>query len=111
MIHLFCVFILASQSHHDSFSFCRIITNSFIEKAELEQQLKPNITFADYEILLEAIWNPLIEKAYSFVVKDDANRIIGVALNFDAHDEPEPSLEGALETIFIFLDHLETPIK
>lgn len=91
--------------------FSRIITNSFIEKAELEQQLKPNISSADYEELLEAIWNPLIEKAYSFIVKDEANRTIGVALNFDANDEPEPPLSSALQTIFIFLDHVETPMK
>lgn len=77
----------------------------------MEQQLKPNLSFADYEELLDAIWNPLIEKAYSFIVKDETNRIIGVALNFDAHDEPEPPLSGALQTIFIFLDHVETPIK
>lgn len=77
----------------------------------MEEQLKPNISFADYDELLEAIWNPLIEKAYSFIVKDETNSIIGVALNFDANDEPEPPLSGALETIFIFLDHIETTMK
>lgn len=82
-----------------------------MEKAELEEQLKPNLSFADYEELLEAIWNPLIEKAYSFIVKDGTNRIIGVALNFDANDEPEPPLSGALQTIFIFLDYVETQMK
>lgn len=89
----------------------RIITHSFIEKAELEQQLKPNLRFADYEELLEAIWNPLVEQEYSFIVTDELNRIIGVALNFDANNEPEPPLSGALETIFTFLDKVEMPIR
>lgn len=89
----------------------RIITHSFIEKAELEQQLKPNLRFADYEELLEAIWDPLVEQAYSFIVNDESKRTIGVALNFDANNEPEPPLSGALETIFIFLDKVETPIR
>lgn len=89
----------------------RIISKSFIEKAELEQQLKPDIQYFDYDDLLNAIWEPLIEKRYSFVVKDSNNRTIGVALNFDANDEPEAPLVGGLCTIFIFLDYLEVPIK
>lgn len=88
-----------------------IITTSFMEKAELEQQLKPHIHYSDYNDLLDALWQPLIEKAYSFVVKDENERIIGVALNFDANDEPEAPLVGGLCTIFIFLDFLEIPIK
>lgn len=83
-----------------------------MEKAELEQQLKPNIHYSDYVGLLEAIWNPLIDNGYSFIVKDEMNQTVGVALNFDANDEPEPPpLIGTLCTIFVFLDHVETPIK
>lgn len=62
-------------------------------------------------MLLEAFWNPLIETGYSFVVKDGANRIIGVALNYDANDEPQPDFSGALRTVLIFLHHLEEPVK
>lgn len=60
---------------------------------------------------MDAIWEPLIEKAYSFIVKNDHNRTIGVALNFDANDEPEAPMVGGLCTIFLFLDYLEVPIK
>lgn len=91
--------------------FDRIITTSFLEKAELEQQLKPNITSADYVELLEGIWEDLVGKAYSFVIKDKCDRLIGVALNFDANDEPEPVVESELSKIFEFLEFVETPIK
>lgn len=84
---------------------------SFLEKAELEQQLKPNIHYSNYVDLLEGIWKPLVEKAYSFVIKGKDNRIIGVALNFDANDEPEPPIIGSLAVIFEFLDFVEVPIK
>lgn len=82
-----------------------------MEKAELEQQLKPNIKYSDYVELLEVLWQPLVEKAYSFVIKDNMNRIVGVALNFDANDEPEPPCNGPLTVIFEFLDFVEVPIK
>lgn len=61
--------------------------------------------------LLEALWQPLVEKAYSFVIRDKMNRIVGVALNFDANDEPEPPCIGPLSIIFEFLDFVEIPIK
>lgn len=84
---------------------------SFMEKAELEQQLKPHIKYSDYVELLEQIWEPLVEKEFSFVIKDDTNRIIGVALNFDVNDEPEPTVDGPLAVIFEFLEFVEIPIK
>lgn len=84
---------------------------SFMEKAELEQQLKPNLNYNDYVELLELIWNPLVEKGYSFIIKNENSRIIGVALNFDANDEPEVDISGPLSIIFEFLDFLEVPIK
>lgn len=88
-----------------------IITKSFIEKAELEQQLKPNIDENDYIELIDAIWSSLIEKGYSFVVKDANDRVISIALNFDIFDEPEPEIHGNLQPIFIFLEEVESPIK
>lgn len=82
-----------------------------MEKAELEQQLKPNINYNDYVDLLELIWNALVEKGYSFIIKDENSRTIGVALNFDANDEPEVDISGPLSIIFEFLDFIEVPIK
>lgn len=84
---------------------------SFIEKAELEQQLRPNVDLKDYEILLNEIYVPLLEQAYSFVVKNANDEIIAVALNFDLYREPEVEVDGALQVIFQFLDEVENPIK
>jgi hypothetical protein len=56
-----------------------IITKSFFEKADLEQWLKPNIMFTDYGDILEEIWDVLIEKGLSFIVKDGNGRSVGVS--------------------------------
>lgn len=73
--------------------------------------MKPSINYSDYSELIDAIWEPLVEKNFSFVVKNEADETIGVALNFDANDEPAPPSCGMLDIIFKFLDELETPIK
>lgn len=91
--------------------FHSIISNSFLEKAELEQQLKPNLQCSDYVELLDAIWHSLVQKGYSFIIKNERNQMVGVALNFDANDEPEAPVTGSLSIIFEFLDFVEVPIK
>lgn len=89
----------------------RIISASFFEKAELEQLLKPHIQYTDYGDILKLIWDVLIEKNLSFLVKDANNRTVGVSLNFDARDEPEVLVNSHLIIIFEFLEHLEGPIR
>ncbi|KAJ9600664.1 hypothetical protein L9F63_026200 [Diploptera punctata] len=89
-----------------------MITESFYEKADLEQWLKPNIHREDYKELTDKLWAPLVEKNLSFLVKDKTtNAPVGVALNFDAHDEPEVNIASKLEIVFEFLEHLEGPIR
>ena len=89
-----------------------IITESFCWKADLEQWLMPDIMRADYRELMEAMWNPLVEKGFSFVVKSAQNgKTIGVSLNFDLWDEPELILNSKLMIIFDFLEYLEGPIR
>ncbi|XP_063703822.1 beta-alanyl-bioamine nonribosomal peptide synthetase ebony [Culicoides brevitarsis] len=89
-----------------------IITTSFFEKADLEQWLKPMILYTDYADILNAIWDVLVEKDLSFVVKDvKTDRIVGVSLNFDARDEPEVPVESKLIIVFEFLEFLEGPIR
>lgn len=60
---------------------------------------------------MDEIWSALVEKAYSFIVRDVSGKTIGIALNFDVFDEPEPEINGALQTIFIFLEEVESPVK
>lgn len=82
-----------------------------MEKAELEQQIKPNITEEAYVVLINDSWQPLIETAFSFVIADKKNRIVGVSLSFDVNNEPECNLDGPHGVIFEFLETLEAPVK
>lgn len=52
-----------------------------------------------------------MEKALSFVVYDNNDKIIAVSLNFDARDEPEVPLNSKLVIVFEFLEFLEGPIR
>lgn len=89
-----------------------IITESFYSKADLEQWLMPDITRDDYRILMEKLWEPLVQKDLSFVIKSSQDdRIVGVALNFDLWDEPEVELDSKLMIVFEFLEYLEKPIR
>ncbi|XP_014483038.1 PREDICTED: mycosubtilin synthase subunit C [Dinoponera quadriceps] len=89
-----------------------IITESFYAKSDLEQWLMPDISRADYKELMEAIWQPLVEKGLSFVMKSmQTGKTIGVALNFDLWDEPEVVLSSKLMIVFDFLEYLEAPIR
>ncbi|XP_017887731.1 uncharacterized protein LOC108629509 [Ceratina calcarata] len=89
-----------------------IITESFYSKADLEQWLMPEISREDYRILMERLWDPLVEKDLSFVVKSSRDgRVIGIGLNFDLWDEPEVILDSKLTIVFDFLEYLEAPIR
>ncbi|XP_077271508.1 beta-alanyl-bioamine nonribosomal peptide synthetase ebony-like [Temnothorax americanus] len=89
-----------------------IITESFYSKADLEQWLMPEITRTDYRELVEAMWAPLVEKNFSFVMKSaQSGKTIGVTLNFDLWDEPEVILKSKLMIVFDFLEYLEGPIR
>lgn len=92
--------------------FHRIITESFYNKADLEQWLMQAIVKEDYRIMMELLWKPLVEKNLSFAVKSSQDgRMIGVALNFDLWDEPELILDSKLMVVFEFLEYLEAPIR
>lgn len=88
-----------------------MITTSFYCKAELERYLMPDIKVNDYEELLTILWEPLVEKGLSFITKTMTNKIVGVALNFDARDEPECEIHSKLVVIFEFLEHVEGQVR
>lgn len=72
----------------------------------------PDITKEDYNTMMEIVWDPLVEKDLSFVVKSAKDgRTIGVGLNFDLWDEPELILDSKLMVVFEFLEYLEAPIR
>ncbi|XP_055633046.1 beta-alanyl-bioamine nonribosomal peptide synthetase ebony [Toxorhynchites rutilus septentrionalis] len=100
---------LADEHKEDAIN---ILTYSFYEKADLERWIKPLIKQSDYRHILEEIWDVLIEKQLSFVIKNAEGQSVGVSLNFDAYDEPEPELhDNNLVIIFEFLEHVENPIR
>lgn len=89
-----------------------IITESFYSKADLEQWLMPDISRDDYRILMEKLWDSLVEKNLSFVIRSSQDdRVVGVGLNFDLWDEPEVELDSKLNIVFEFLEYLEKPIR
>ncbi|CAO1426789.1 unnamed protein product [Diamesa tonsa] len=88
-----------------------IITTSFYEKADIEHYIKDEILRTDYSDILEMIWDVLIEKDLSFIIKDSTGRSVGVSLNFDAHDEPLVNITSRLIVVFEFLEFLEGPIR
>lgn len=99
---------LADEHKEDAIN---ILTYSFYEKADLERWIKPLIREQDYRDILETIWDVLIEKQLSFMIKDETGKSVGVSLNFDAHDEPEPEVNNNLVIIFEFLEYVEKPIR
>lgn len=88
-----------------------MITTSFYEKADIEHFIKEDILPTDYADILEAIWDTLVAKDLSFIIKDSNGRSVGVALNFDARDEPEVQVNSKLIVVFEFLEFLEGPIR
>ncbi|KAL1506202.1 hypothetical protein ABEB36_005604 [Hypothenemus hampei] len=88
-----------------------MITTSFYQKADLEQWIISEISVSDYDELIDALWEPLLEKNLSFVARNETGKICGVSLNFDARDEPEMEIKSKLNVIFEFLESVEGPIR
>ncbi|KAF2902812.1 hypothetical protein ILUMI_03369 [Ignelater luminosus] len=88
-----------------------MITTSFYQKADLEQWIITEISEPDYTELMDKLWEPLLEKNLSFVVKTESGKAVGVALSFDARDEPEVEVHSKLSAIFEFLESVEGPVR
>lgn len=88
-----------------------MITTSFYQKADLEQWLITEISETDYTELMDKLWEPLVEKQLSFVVKTESGKAVGVGLTFDARDEPEVEVHSKLAVIFEFLESIEGPVR
>ncbi|EEB17196.1 firefly luciferase, putative [Pediculus humanus corporis] len=103
--------MLKEEHKNDVFD---IIASSFYEKADLERLLNPPVKFDDFIELMNVLWPHLLDKNLSFVAidKNDGN-VKGVALNFDAFDEPEVKINpnNKLNVTFEFLEYLEKPLR
>ncbi|XP_046609985.1 dimodular nonribosomal peptide synthase-like [Neodiprion virginianus] len=87
-----------------------MITDSFYLKADLDKWLMPDINREDYSELIDKLWDPLVEQGLSFVVKSTSGGALSVALNLDARDEPEVTINSKLMVTLEFLEYLERPI-
>ncbi|XP_057319539.1 beta-alanyl-bioamine nonribosomal peptide synthetase ebony [Microplitis mediator] len=91
----------------------RMVTESFYLKADLERWLSPNIKRSDYVELMDTLWRPIVDKELSFIIRstEKDGTVLGVALNFDAYDEPDCVVTSKLAIVFEFLEYLEGPIR
>ncbi|XP_063980695.1 beta-alanyl-bioamine nonribosomal peptide synthetase ebony [Diachasmimorpha longicaudata] len=106
-------FIIEMLDHSHREDVTHVLTESFYLKADLERWLAPNIMRSDYHDLVDALWDPLVEKGFSFVVRaaDEKKTMLGVALSFDAYEEPECEITSKLAIVFEFLEYLEGPLR
>lgn len=88
-----------------------MVTSSFYHKAELERYIIDQISDADYVELVDAMYEPMLNSNLSFLAKTGSGKIVGVAINFDAWDEPEIEIHSKLSVIWEFLDFVEIPVK
>lgn len=104
---------LFSQILGNRFFTFSIVTESFYLKADLERWLAPDVARSDYYDLMDTLWQPIVDKELSFVVRSDNDdrTILGTALSFDAWDEPDCIVTSKLSLVFEFLEYLEGPIR
>lgn len=53
---------LVPATSNNILDLCRIIADSFYEKADLEHWLEPRVPYSEYTNLLELLWESLLEK-------------------------------------------------
>lgn len=90
-----------------------ILTSSFYGKGKLESMLKPQLTANDVSDITRIHWAQILSHNLSFVVKRyNANKIIGVSVNYDLRrEEPLDYGANAWNVIAEFCDCVEAPVK
>ncbi|KAJ8964558.1 hypothetical protein NQ314_004860 [Rhamnusium bicolor] len=89
-----------------------MVTTSFYQKAGVKKlKMLCYLCESDYKELVTTLWEPVLEKNLSFIVKSEIGKIVGVALNFDARDEPKVKIQSKLNVVFEFLETIEGPIR
>lgn len=57
--------------------------------------------------VFDAIWQFLVERECSFIIRDEKCRIVGAVVNFLVYDVPEVPPNGPIEVINDYLYFLE----
>lgn len=79
------------------------MSSCFIKKGDIEKWLKPHILQSDF-------FDFAIEQGLSFIVTDSKLRCVGVALSFDAKEEPEVETRNKLLPMYTLLEFIERPL-
>ncbi|XP_055850817.1 beta-alanyl-bioamine nonribosomal peptide synthetase ebony-like isoform X2 [Episyrphus balteatus] len=96
----------------DKSTAIKILVDSFYDKGDLEYWIKEDISRQDYIDIFEDLWDDALNKGYSFIVKDmDTKEITGVAINFDARDEPKCLTNSKVDSVFDIVSVLEGPFR
>ncbi|ODM90538.1 Mycosubtilin synthase subunit C [Orchesella cincta] len=85
-----------------------IISYSFSRKGDLEAYV--NVSYNDFANLIKSIWDEILQKKYSFVVRQASDRKpVAVSLNFDVYDEPsEADCTDEIKYVMDFLESVES---
>lgn len=73
--------------------------------------LKPELTYTDFGNLSKGIFEHCLANDISFVVMDEQDRMVGVALNTDEEKKLDVKLTGLLAMVLEFLEFIESPIR
>lgn len=76
-----------------------LLTDRFYKVGDLDKFLLETKQ-EDYKKFFEDIVEKAIDRGFSFMVKDSAGKIVGVAINFDVMDEPKIGETGPRSTIY-----------
>lgn len=83
---------------------------TFQEKLELGTYLIESFDFNDQKLLIEQVWDYLLETDLSFAITDSDNDIVGISLNVDGQDQPKISISNGLGIILEFINSIEKPV-
>lgn len=79
-----------SDKHRDIATY--VVASSFYYKSALDRYLVEPATLNDYIEMIVAVWQPLVDSNFSFVVLDDDENIVGASLAYDAFHAPDVPL-------------------
>lgn len=97
------------RTSFSSFSFS-ILAKSFTDKNLLSQHVTPKLKYSDLVEVYDVIWQSVVDIGYSFIIKDKANRIVGVALNFDYDIELDIPYNEPCSVLNKYLHFLESSV-
>ena len=95
--------LLAEPLSHSSQNECiQLLATCFLEKCDMSKCLA-DLNINHYQEVFESIWRTLIEKRFSFLVRNEKEEIVGVSVSFDAVDNPDLTTENPLRLVFELL--------